>query len=113
MNIVPANPLAEKIDKQQEERKAPAEYRYIGSARRVKGHELFSYNTKTGELKRAGLKREVQLTLPGKLPVVRTRATMEPDCICVQALNLANAKKRIRKMGFRKFMDEEAPQILQ
>lgn len=98
MNIVPVNPLHDKIDKQQEERKAPAEYHYVGSEKKVKGHELFSYNTKTGEIKRADIKREVQIGIDNKL-IYSTKVTTEPDCIYVQALNIANARKRIARMG--------------
>lgn len=96
MKIVPDIPFLVKPNKQQEERKAPAEFHFVGAENRVRGHILFSYNTKTGEWKQAPLRREAQVGIDGK-PVFKTIVAKEPDCVYIQALNLANAKKRLAR----------------
>lgn len=84
-------------DKQQEERQAPTELKLVGHQKKVKGHILFSYNEKTGEWKQADVKRNIEIGLDG-LPVYKTEITKEPNCIYIQALNLENAKKRLKKL---------------
>lgn len=96
MKIVQDIPSLVKSNKQQEERKAPAEFHFVGAENRVRGHILFSYNTKTGEWKQASLRREARVGIDGK-PVFKTIVAKEPDCVYVQALNLANAKKRLAR----------------
>lgn len=98
MKIVPDIPSLVKPNKQQEERQAPTEYHFVGSEKKARGHILFSYNTKTGEWKQAPLRREVQIGIDGK-PVFKTIVTKEPDCVYIQALNLANAKKRLSRIS--------------
>jgi len=98
MKIVHDIPLLyRKVDKQQEERQAPTELKLVESQKKVKGHILFSYNEKTGEWKRADVKRNIEIGLDG-LPVYKTEITKEPNCIYIQALNLENAKKRLKKL---------------
>lgn len=97
MKIVPDIPhLAKEQNKQQEERKAPTEYHFVGSEKKVRGHIVFSFNKKTGEWKQAQVRREVAIDIDGN-PVFKTIVAKEPDCIYVQALNLANAKKKLNK----------------
>lgn len=97
MKIVPEIPsLAKEHNKQQEERQAPTEYHYVGSEKKVRGHIVFSFNQKTGEWKQAEVRRDVEVDIDGK-PVFKTIVAKEPDCIYVQALNLANAKKKLNK----------------
>jgi len=98
--IVPQNPFLVKLDKQQEERKAPAEYHYVGSTKRVKGHTLFAYNTISKAIKPADIQREVSINIDGS-PFYSTKTLQEKDCIYVQALNAENAKKKLRKMGYK------------
>lgn len=94
MKIVPDIPSLGMPSKQQEERKAPAEFHFVGSVRRVRGHTLFSFNWKTGEWKQAPLQREAKVGIDGK-PVFKTTVAREPNCVYIQALNLENAKKRL------------------
>ena len=96
MKIVPDIPSLVKPNKQQEERKAPAEFHFVGAENRVRGHILFSYNTKTGEWKQAPLRREAQVGIDGQ-PVLKTIVAKETDCVYIQALNLTNAKKRLAR----------------
>lgn len=81
----------------QEERTAPVEYHFVGSQRKVPGHILFSYNTKTGELKQANIEREVSVDINLE-PQFKTSVTREKDCIYIQALNEKNARKKLRKI---------------
>ena len=97
MKIVHDIPSLVKPNRQQEERKAPTEFHFVGAENRVRGHILFSFNTKTGEWKQAPLRREVQVGIDGK-PVFKTIVAKEPDCIYIQVLNLANAKKRFARI---------------
>ena len=69
----------------------------VGSQKKVKGYILFSYNEKTGEWKQADVKRNIEIGLDG-LPVYKAEITKEPNCIYIQALNLDNAKKRLKKL---------------
>ena len=96
MKIVPDIPSLGIPSTQQEERKAPAEFRFVGSVRRVRGHTIFSFNWKTGEWKQAPLQREAKVGMDGK-PVFKTIVAREPNCVYIQALNLENAKKRLRR----------------
>lgn len=99
MKIVPdITFLPEKHNRQQEERQAPSELKFVGATKRVRGHILFSYNEKTGEWKRAEMKRNVEIGIDG-LPVYKSEVTKEPNCIYIQALNLNNAKKKLRKIS--------------
>ena len=101
MKIVNDIPSLTNPNKQQEERKAPAEFHYIGSVNRVRGHTLFSFNVKTGEWKPAPLRREAKVGIDGK-PIFKTIVAREPDCVYIQALNLENAKKRLFRQGRKK-----------
>jgi hypothetical protein len=98
MKIVPDLPRLAQGNKQQEERKAPAEFHLVASVKRVKGHILFSYNTKTGKWKQAPIKREVTLDMDGN-PICNTSVAKEKDCVYIQALNLKNAKKKLSISG--------------
>lgn len=75
------------------------EYKYTNSQKKVAGHTLFSFNTVTKELKVADLKRSVSIGF-NLQPVYKTEVTKEKDCIYIQALNKANAIKRIKKLGY-------------
>lgn len=75
---------------------APREQRFVGSERRVRGHILFEYNTQTGEITQAGLKREVELDTEGN-PVYKTKVYRKPGCLYIQALNAKNALKKVRR----------------
>ena len=98
-HIVPQNPFLVKFNKQQEERKAPTEYHFVGSTKKVKGHTLFTYNTISKVLKPADVQREVSIDIEGN-PIYSTKTLQEKDCIYIQALNAENAKKKLIKMGY-------------
>ena len=99
MKIVPdIHSLAKQHNKQQEERQAPTEYHFVGSEKKVRGHIVFSFNQKTGEWKQAPVRREAQIGMDGK-PIFQTIVAKEPDCVYIQALNLANAKKRLSRLN--------------
>lgn len=80
---------------------AEREYKLIGQQRRVPGHTLFSFNTKTGEIKSAPMVCESALTVYGRVEHKR-RISIEPDCIYRQALNKKNFIKRLEREGILK-----------
>lgn len=71
------------------------EYKYITSQRLHRGHILFEFNTKTNEIRQAELDKRISVNVYGK-PVTEIRVVRKPDCIYVQALNAANAKKIVK-----------------
>ena len=81
---------------QEAKAQAPKEQRFLGSEKRVKGHILFEFNTKTGDLSPCQLTREVSVGLDGN-PVYLTKAYKRADCVYVQALNEKNALKKLLK----------------
>ena len=85
-------------DRTEIKKKQEQHYHLIGSVRRVAGHTAFSFNRVTGELKRADLKKEVQVSMNGT-PHYSTKICVEKDCIYFQALNMRSAEKKLRKAG--------------
>lgn len=84
------------VERQQEERRVPAEYRMDGRIRRKPGHTLFSYNVKTGEWKVADTERKAIVKTDGSV-MYRTQVKRDGDCVYIQALNLKNAMKKFQK----------------
>ena len=62
------------------------------------GHILFSFNRKTGEIKRASITHKVSIGLDMK-PITTTKTVIEPDCYYEQALNEKNFRKRLKRIG--------------
>lgn len=75
-------------------KQAPKEQRFLGSERRNKGHILFEFNLKTGDLNPAQISKEVSVDLEGN-PCYKTKVFKHSDCVYVQALNEKNALKRL------------------
>ena len=73
---------------------AAKEQRFLGSEKRNKGHILFEFNLKTGDLQPAQLSKEVSVDIEGA-PVYKTKIFKNTDCVYVQALNEKNALKRL------------------
>lgn len=82
----------EQIQKQKQE------YKLIGSQKKVSGHTMFSYNTRTGEIKKAAYNNKAELRLDGTVKLIN-RIDVEKDCIYRQALNVKNVKKVLRREG--------------
>lgn len=95
MDIVPIV-TKDNLSKEQIEylQKQQTEYKLINKIKRNPGHILFSFNRKTGEIKRASIIHKVAIGLNG-LPVTKTETVIEPDCYYEQALNEKNFRIRL------------------
>lgn len=85
----------EYLQKQQRENKL------IGSKTHVPGHTLFSYNFKTGEIKKADITREVEVDFKTHQPIYKNKVQIEPDCYYDEALNRRNFIKRLKRMALK------------
>ena len=77
------------------------EYRFIGSQKRIPGLILFQYDLTTGELRQAPMKKEIELTIDGRLNK-NNKVEAVALCLYVQALNKDNAMRKVRAMLRRK-----------
>lgn len=102
MNIVPIV-TKDDLSKEQIEylQKQQTEYKLIKKVKRNPGHILFSFNVKTGEIKRASIIHNVSIGLNG-LPITRAETVIEPNCYYEQALNEKNFRKKLKKSGLLK-----------
>lgn len=100
MDIVPIS-IKDNLSKEQIEylQKQQTEYKLINKIKRNPGHILFSFNRKTGEIKRASIIHKVAIGLNG-LPVTKTETVIEPDRYYEQALNEKNFRKRLKRLGW-------------
>lgn len=83
----------EVLDKQKQE------FKLIGRQRKVPGHTMFSFNTKTGEIKVAPIEHSKVCDFRTREPVYKDRIVIEPDCLYRQALNRKNFVKRLIREG--------------
>ena len=79
--------------------KKQKEYKLIGKLRKVAGHTLFEFNKKTKEIKPADIKRECIFDAKTGKPLYKTKTDIHKDCFYLQALNIKNAEKKLRKLG--------------
>ena len=79
--------------------KKQKEYKLIGKMRKVAGHTLFEFNKKTKEIKPAEIRRECRVDFGTGEPIYQTKTDIHQDCFYVQALNIKNAEKKLRKLG--------------
>lgn len=99
MDIVPIS-IKDNLSKEQIEylQKQQSEYKLVSRIKKNPGHILFSFNRKTGEIKRASITHEVSIGLDMK-PITTTKTVIEPDCYYEQALNEKNFRKRLKRIG--------------
>lgn len=99
MDIIPIT-TKDNLSKEQIEylQKQQTEYKLVGKLKRNAGHILFSFNRKTGEIKRASIVHKVSISLSGKA-IYKSETVVEPDCYYEQALNEKNFRKRLKRMG--------------
>lgn len=98
MEIIPIlrdNLSKEKIESVQKQEK---EFKLIGRMRKKAGHTLFSFNTKTLEVKRADLEDCIAIGKDGKTHC-SCKTVIEKDCIYLQSLNEKNFRKKLKKCG--------------
>lgn len=98
-NLLPKDSEKERIEMQQKKKQ---EFRFVGSTKRVRGHTLFSYNTETLELKKADMVYSDSVDMRG-IPLHNARVVIEKNCIYLQALNIKNAIKHLKRMGYHGF----------
>ncbi len=100
MNIVPTTSHErEDATRVEQVAKKQREYKLIGTQRKVAGHTLFEFNKKTKEIKPADIKRECILDATTGKPIYKTKTDIHEDCFYLQALNVKNAEKKLRKLG--------------
>ena len=84
--------------------KKQKEYHMVGQQRRVPGHTLFEFNKKNEEIRPAQITRKAQLLYshdnkPRENVKFETRVDIHNDCFYLQALNIKNAEKKLKKLG--------------
>lgn len=100
MNIVPTTSNErEDATRVEQVAKKQKEYKLIGKQRKVAGHTLFEFNKKTKEIKPADIRRECILNAETGEPIYKTKTDIHEDCFYLQALNVKNAEKKLRKLG--------------
>lgn len=99
MDIVPIS-IKDNLSKEQIEylQKQQSEYKLVSRIKKNPGHILFSFNRKTGEIKRASITHKVSIGFDMK-PITTTKTVIEPDCYYEQALNEKNFRKRLKRIG--------------
>lgn len=99
MNIIPVA-TKDNLSREQIEylQKQQTEYKLVGKVKKNAGHILFSFNRKTGEIKRASIINKVSISLSGE-PLTKSETVVEPDCFYEQALNEKNFRKRLKRIG--------------
>lgn len=75
------------------------EFKFIGRQRKVPGHTMFSFNLKTGEIKKAPIEHSKAIDFKTCNPVYSDRIVIEPNCFYRQALNKKNFIKRLIREG--------------
>ena len=86
-------------DKVEIQRQIQKEFKLVGSLLHQKGHTLFSYNKETKEIKVAPMKKSNTCQF-NETPTFKGKVIVEKDCFYIEALNLNNAIKKLRKIGF-------------
>ena len=100
MNIVPTTSQErEDATRVEQVAKKQKEYKLIGKQRKVAGHTLFEFNRKTKEIKPADIRRECIIDIGTGNPIYKTKTDVHEDCFYIQALNVKNAEKKLRKLG--------------
>lgn len=103
MRIIPDLPqAANEAVRQEQVQKQQSEYHLIGTVRKVRGHTLFEFNRKTKNIRPAELDRKVVISYNPKAntnkEVYKEETKVNKDCFYLQALNKANAEKKLRKL---------------
>ena len=92
--IVPELSRPEALELVAQQRK---EYRLIGSQRHIPGLILFEYDTTTGELRQASVRREVEIGLNGAIGA-NNRVDSKDLCLYVQAINKEVAMRKVMQL---------------
>lgn len=92
--IVPELSRPEALELVAQQRK---EYRLIGSQKHIPGLILFEYDTTTGELRQASVRREVEIGLNGAIGA-KHRVDSKDLCLYVQAINKEVAMRKVMQL---------------
>lgn len=76
--------------------KKQQEFKFIGSVRRKKGQTLFAVDPQTREVYKVPMERRVALDLSNKKEVAKTKAVVDPAHPLIWALNIKNAKRKLK-----------------
>ena len=104
MDIIPELPQkADDSVRQEQVQKKQNEYHLIGKTRRIPGHTLFEFNKVTKEIRPAEIDRKAIVSFDPKSNSEQvkyeTKTKVSKDCFYLQALNIENAKKKLKKIG--------------
>jgi hypothetical protein len=87
---------------EQQQRK---EIKLIGRQRKIRGHILWEFNQKTKELKQASYKKQdfniTSLTPSPSAVSISNKVQINENCLYFQALNRANAIKKLEKVNMK------------
>jgi hypothetical protein len=99
-SILPDIPQTQGNEVRQEQvAKKQKEYHLIGSQRKVPGHTLFELNRETNEIRPADVAHTVYIDAGTGKPVYKNSTNIKQGCFYIQALNIKNAEKKLRKLG--------------
>lgn len=76
----------------------PFEYKLNKSIRKIRGHSMFAWNPTDGTVEDIQMKSTVQVSNDFKGVVKRYKVNQQENLYYIQALNVGNAKKKIRKI---------------
>lgn len=79
--------------------KCVMQFAKVGSWRRQPGHRIFSYNTRTGEIREVKPEVTAVLTSGGQV-IGRQKIFADRECFYGEALNIRNFKKLLRREGY-------------
>lgn len=98
MNLIPDLPSQKDGSvKQEQVAKKQQEYHLIGKQRKVAGHTLYEFDKITKQIRPAVIDRKAILQMDGSIKA-ETRIDVKQDCFYLQALNIKNAEKKLRKL---------------
>jgi len=81
-----------------QEKEIKQEFKFLGSARRKKGQNLYSWNPLTGEVVQVNLTRRIAFDISKKQEQGNFKIVINPNHPLLWALNQKNAEKKFRKM---------------
>jgi len=81
--------------------KEKKEKQFLGQLKPQKGHSVFSFNHETAKTEKIVFEPDTTLHLNGDLKKKNKSIIIDPNCFYLTALNIQNAKRKLRKLGFK------------
>ena len=98
-SILPDTPQAQSDAVRQEQVvKKQKEYKLIGHQRKIVGLTLYEFDRQTKEIRPAAVTRTALVKTDGSAKYT-TRTDVRQGCFYIQALNVKNAERKLRKLG--------------